>query len=268
MSMLSSVSPWDAVAEGYAEITMKLFQGYADEALKRVVLNQHSHVLDVGCGPGTLSLSVANQVKQVQAIDFSSQMLVKLQQSLHQQKIGNVDLFCGDAQTLPYDANQFDAAFSLFALMFFPNRNKGFAEIHRVLKPEAKVVVSSWAPITQSPAMLAVFGAIQAINPEIPNLQADLNSLENPDLFKKEMEDAGFKSVRVEAVTQHFSIDNVETFWRGMVKGNAIILIMKNKFTECEWAAKEKMAIDYLKNHVGECPVTLSADAWFATGMK
>ena len=47
VNMLSSTTPWDMVAEGYSEVTMKMFQGYADEALALTDLTRESHVLDV-----------------------------------------------------------------------------------------------------------------------------------------------------------------------------------------------------------------------------
>ncbi len=40
-----------------------------------------------------------------------------------------------NAQTQPYADETFDTAVSLFGLMFFPDRQRGFAEIHRTLKP-------------------------------------------------------------------------------------------------------------------------------------
>jgi hypothetical protein len=40
MNMLSSVTPWDMVAEGYSEVTMKMFQRYAEEALALANLNE------------------------------------------------------------------------------------------------------------------------------------------------------------------------------------------------------------------------------------
>jgi len=51
-------------------------------------------------------------------------------------------LHCGDAQTMPYADATFDTAFSLFDLMFFPDHQKGLAEIHR--SPAASIIFSNY----------------------------------------------------------------------------------------------------------------------------
>ena len=211
-NMLSSVTPWDMVAEGYAEITMKLFQGYADKALQLVPLSKQSNIVDIACGPGTLALTAVKQVSSVSAVDFSESMLVILRETIRQQAIDNIKTYFGDGQNLPYDDGLFDAAFSMFGLMFFPDRNRGYAEILRTLKPDGCAVISSWAPVSQSPAMMAVFGALKAINPDISEPQTDIESLENPDFFKKELSEAGFRDVQIHLVTQRIAVNSVEEF--------------------------------------------------------
>ncbi len=150
-SMLSTVTPWDTVAEGYSEITVQLFQEYADEALALANLDAGCNIVDIACGPGTLALAAAKRVNSVNAIDFSPRMVEILRKSIDEKKLDNVEVRCGDAQHLPYENGSFDAAFSMFGLMFFPDRQKGYAEIYRTLKPGGRVVISSWAPVSESP---------------------------------------------------------------------------------------------------------------------
>jgi ubiquinone/menaquinone biosynthesis C-methylase UbiE len=136
---LSASEPWNLVADGYAETTMLVFEEFADEAIAAVKLKPNSTVLDVACGPGTLALRLAHHAAQVHGIDFSEAMLAIFRNKIEQAGHRNIALHCGDAQTLPYADATFDAAFSLFGLMFFPDRQKGFAEIHRTLKPGGSV---------------------------------------------------------------------------------------------------------------------------------
>jgi SAM-dependent methyltransferase len=83
-------------------------------------------VLDVACGPGTLALRLAHHAAQVHGIDFSESMLAVFRNKIEQTGHRNIALHCGDAQTLPYADATFDAAFSLFGLMFFPGRLLAF----------------------------------------------------------------------------------------------------------------------------------------------
>ena len=268
MNMLSSVAPWDLVAEGYSEVTMKMFQHYADEALALCSVDHQCNVLDIACGPGTLALTAANKAKSVSAIDFSEAMINILRKTIDSHSINNIETFCADAQQLPYDDNSFDAAFSMFGLMFFPDRMKGYKEIYRTLKPGAKTVISSWAPTTQSPVMMAVFGALKAMNPDLPEPQSDIESLENPDFFRSELIKAGFKDVDVLPVTGSVQVNSVEEFWEDMIKGSAPIAMMKNNMPEEVWQEKNRIALDYLSGMMDTLPTTLSADAWFGVGVK
>lgn len=265
---LSKVGPWDLVAQGYAEVTMKLFQYYADQALAMVDLNGDSHVLDVACGPGTLALTAAPRVKSVQGVDFSPSMLQILQDTIDAQQIQNIKLSCEDCQSLPFEDDRFDAAFSMFGLMFFPDRLKGHREIHRTLKPGGTTLISSWASVAESTIMQAMFGALKAINPSIPDSDDDIESLENPDYFKEELEMAGFEAVKVEKVNHEQTFETAERFWTDMVKGSAPIVMMKQRVSPAQWEVMSNTAVNFIKDNFGAENITFNAMANFGIGLK
>jgi ubiquinone/menaquinone biosynthesis C-methylase UbiE len=268
-NILSAIEPWDLVANGYAETTMQLLAHYAHEAIAASNLKPGAAILDVACGPGTLALMVAHEAGLVHGIDFSMPMLDIFRQHVQRAEHNNITIQHGDAQELPYANNTFDAAFSMFGLMFFPDRSKGFAEINRTLKPGGTIAVTSWAPIDRSPAMQMMFGAIRAINPNIPEPQKSIDTLENPDVFKQEMLDAGFRNVNIQSVTRYaFPVTSIPEFWEGMVKGSAPIQMMKKGMGEVAWKEKEVLAIKYLEERLTELPIRLSSDAWLGVGIK
>lgn len=264
----STNEPWDLVASGYAETTMQMLAQYAAVAVAASKLKQNSTVLDVACGPGTLALMVARQVGHVHGIDFSESMLAIFRQNITRDGHNNISIRHGDAQALPYSNEMFDAAFSMFGLMFFPDRNKGFAEMFRTLKPGGSIAVTSWAPVDQSPAMLAMFGALRAIKPELPEPQRAVATLENRAVFEQELLDAGFRNVAVRCVTQAFPVASVPEFWSSMVKGSAPIQMLKKSMGEAVWQDKEILALDYLKERIPVTPTSLTSDAWLGLGIK
>lgn len=266
--MLHTNTPWNLVAEGYAVTTSKLFEGYAHKALALTKISSKSHVLDVACGPGTLTLSAQSLCQSIEAIDFSQNMVDVLEASIANQHLKNINVICGDGQQLPYQDSVFDAAFSMFGLMFFPNRQKGYEEIYRTLKPGGEVVISSWAPIADSPAMQLAYGAMQAMNPEMPDPKAEIQSLENNTFFKQELESAGFKDVTIHRVTEVYPIESIEAYWHSMVIGGAPIAMMKASMSRAEWLEKEKLALDYLSKALPETPTSRECDAWLGYGVK
>lgn len=267
-NMLSTQTPWDAVAPGYAEITMKLFRTYADAALQLAKLGRDDHIVDIACGPGTLALAAAPSVANIQAVDFSKSMLEWLHKHIDQNDISNIESHCGDAQQLPFEDNRFDAAFSMFGLMFFPDRAKGYAEIYRTLKPGGKTVISSWAPVAESSAFQAIFGALKTINPDIPEPQTDIESLENPDFFSRELAKAGFTNISIHRVTGNMEIKTVEAFWSDMCKANAPLVMLINSMPAAVWQEKNRIALEYLRMRIPQTPTQVSAVAWLAYAEK
>jgi ubiquinone/menaquinone biosynthesis C-methylase UbiE len=218
--------------------------------------------------PGTLGLIAARTASKVHGIDFSEAMLAIFKQKSDVAGHDHIALHCGDAQTLPYADATFDAAFSLFGLMFFPDRKQGFSEIFRTLKPGGRIAVTSWAPMDQSPAMTTMFGVLRAIKPELPQPQRSVATLENPDVFRQEMIDVGFRNVEIRTLTQGFAITSIPEFWNFMVKGSVPLVMMKKAMGDELWRKKERIALDYLAEALAGKQGEVTSDAWLGVGMK
>lgn len=80
---------WGKKAEGFAGRVRE--SAFIDLFLKHIELDQEMSVLDVGCGPGTLAIPIARQVRQVTAIDYSEGMIEMLKQDAGRQQIDNID---------------------------------------------------------------------------------------------------------------------------------------------------------------------------------
>src|SRR5262245_21145739 len=160
-SPLANPQPWDLVSSAYADEVVPMFEAFSREAMRLVAPAPGSRIVDVACGPGTLSVLAAQAGHHVSALDFSPSMIDRLTARLGSLGLSAIEPLVGDGQALPYPAASFDAGFSLFGLMFFPDRAKGFAELRRVLRPGAKAVVSSWYPLDAVPVLAAMFGAVR-----------------------------------------------------------------------------------------------------------
>jgi SAM-dependent methyltransferase len=274
-SPLSVAEPWNLVADGYATDVDFVMRPVSLEALRRVeqrspsALSKTAHVVDVAAGPGTLTFELATRVREVDALDFSENMLARLQNGLTAQGIANVRAVQGDGMALPYENERFDAAFSMFGLMFFPDRAKGFRELLRVLKPGGIAAVSSWAPLDMSPIMDLMFSSLRAADPNMPPPQRNLLSLENPELFEKEMKEAGFVDVTIEPY-EHFvpQVKTADDFWTVMTRSGAPCVLMRRRLGEEEWTRRSHLALDYLRKAFPEARERLSTTAYLGFGRK
>lgn len=265
---LSNSEAWNQVAESYGEMADWVMTPFAKKALEIIPVDKSSSVIDVACGTGILTCMLAGQVHDVQALDFSTDMLSDLKTKVNRREIKNVEIIHGDGQDLPFKDQSFDHALSLFGLMFFPDRIQGFKELNRVLKPNGLAVVSSWASIDKSSLMQATSAAIKSALPDAPSPRAMSNTLENPELFKSEMEAAGLQSVTIFEHTVNLPEITPNMFWKLMSEGGAPIALLKNKFSSDEWNLINQKIIHYLAATYSDNTMKLSTTAYFGVGRK
>ena len=88
-------------------------------------------ILDVGCGPGSLSLQLAEKVGQrgfVYAVDIQSEQFP----SKH---VENIHFQQASIYELPFEADAFDAVLAHAVLYHLPDQHSALLELKRVLKP-------------------------------------------------------------------------------------------------------------------------------------
>lgn len=264
---LSVSEPWDLVSQGYAAEMDTFMLPFTRDAIQLAQPSASARVLDIATGPGVLALELAPRVTRVDAVDFSSAMLAQLE--ARRAALGLQNVFAGqaDGQALPFEDASFDAVFSMFGLMFFPDRSEGFAEARRVLRPGGTVVVSSWAPVDQSPLMTLMFGALRAADPTRPAPQTNLLSLENAELFARELEEAGLEEVSVTPYTHGLRVDGADTFWDSMSRASAPLVMLKHRLGPAEWERQARLARAYLAEHLPG-PRELTTTAYLGFGRR
>jgi ubiquinone/menaquinone biosynthesis C-methylase UbiE len=222
-------------------------------------------VLDVAAGPGTLALPCAARTGHVTAVDFSEAMNACLRARAESLGVRNLRVLQADGQALPFEPRSFDAAFSMFGWMFFPDRAKGLSELRRVLQPGARLVVSSWAPVDRAPLMAAMFGALNAADPTFSKAPVyDPDGLENPDRLARELRDAGFQDVVVHEHTLALTFTDAASLWESMARSSAPLVAMRKRLGEATWAERSQAAQRYLADELGPHPRSLSTTAWLA----
>jgi ubiquinone/menaquinone biosynthesis C-methylase UbiE len=101
----------------------------------------HGSVLDVACGPGVVTASIAPRAASVVAFDATEQMLEKASERCAKAGLRNVQFRCGDAENLPFEEAQFDGLVTRLAVHHFANPQRAFDEMFRVLRPNGIAVI-------------------------------------------------------------------------------------------------------------------------------
>ena len=132
-------------------------------------------VLDLGSGAGNdcfVARALVGENGKVTGLDFTEAMLEKARQNNEKMGYSNVEFVKGDIENMPLPDSTYDVVISNCVLNLVPDKQKAFAQIFRVLKPNghfciSDVVLSGTLPtkLRQAAEMYAgcVSGAIQKI---------------------------------------------------------------------------------------------------------
>lgn len=264
-SPLATAEPWDLVADDYSAELLPMFEHFSKLALQLARVPARGRVVDVATGPGTLALLAAAQGLSVSALDFSEQMLNNLKQRAAAANVTGLEVRQGDGQALPFADASYDAAFSMFGLMFFPDRNLGFKELLRVLKPGARAVVSSWAPL--GGAFAAVMEAVRALLPGLPFGQGK-GPLSDRDEFAAELRDAGFSSVELHTELHTLQAPSLTEFWASTQRTTAPLVLLRRKLGEEQWQQVAAGVEQRLRAEFGDGIIEITATAHLGVGTK
>lgn len=104
--------------------------------LKHLDIKSDDIILDVGCGGGINIKRMAQDAKKVYGIDYSIES-VKLSRKVNEKLIddGKVEIMKGNVKDLPFEDNTFDIVTAFETVYFWPDIEKCFGEVKRVLKP-------------------------------------------------------------------------------------------------------------------------------------
>jgi SAM-dependent methyltransferase len=102
-------------------------------------------VVDLGSGAGNdvfVARAIVGDEGKVVGIDMTEEMIEKA--NINNAKLGykNVEFHFGDIEQMPFENNIADVVVSNCVLNLVPDKQKAFAEIHRILKPGAHFCVS------------------------------------------------------------------------------------------------------------------------------
>lgn len=104
--------------------------------LKHLDIKSDDIILDVGCGGGININRMAGQAKKVYGVDYSIES-VKLSREVNEDYIrqGKVEVLEGNVQSIPFENDTFDVVTAFETIYFWPDIEKCFGEVKRVLKP-------------------------------------------------------------------------------------------------------------------------------------
>ena len=184
-----------------------LFEPYAADLAGRAARLQPREVLETAAGTGVLTRALAPLLPasaRIVATDLNQPMLDRA--SSARPTGAQITRRQADALDLPFADASFDVVLCQFGAMFFPDKVRGYAESHRVLKPDGHFLFSVWDSISENEFADVVTQALgELLGPDAPDFMVRTpHGYHDTARIEAELAAAGFAAISVETV-QHAS---------------------------------------------------------------
>src|SRR5713226_8223565 len=181
-----------------------LFEPYAQDLAKRLSALNAERVLETAAGTGIVTRALERSLSprgSIVATDLNQPML---DHAAARVSSSRVSWQKADAQALPFSDGAFDAVVCQFGVMFFPDKQKAYREVRRVLKPGGHFIFNVWDSIEYNEFADLVTSAVAEMFADDPPLflARTPHGYCDKQAVVAEVKSAGFASVAADTLTR------------------------------------------------------------------
>jgi ubiquinone/menaquinone biosynthesis C-methylase UbiE len=179
------------------------------KSVKQYSTTSHPRIVDLGCGPGLLSVEILKQIPDatVIGIDPLIKMLSLAKKNTEESCVELFEPVLGVSEKIPLKDSSIDTIVSRFSLPYWKQPLNSFLEMNRVLKPNGKII-------------------FEALNRNFPKWK--LFGIKIGMLLNRAGRDV--TKYHVEAYALAHTQEEVETFFK-----NSGFVILEKEGTKNEW---------------------------------
>ena len=145
-----------------------LFAPYAADLAGRATSLAPKHVLEIAAGTGALTRMLAHTLPDSTAIVATDLNQPMLDRAAAVGTVRPVTWQQADAQQLPFADASFDLVICQFGAMFVPDKQRAFAEAHRVLMPGGVLLFNVWDRVEDNAFAHTVTRTLATMFPDNP----------------------------------------------------------------------------------------------------
>jgi ubiquinone/menaquinone biosynthesis C-methylase UbiE len=191
-----------SIPENYDRYLVPLiFEGFANDLAQRVASLSPGTVLETAAGSGVVTRALTPRLSpgaRYFVTDLNQPMLDYA--ATRQVADNRISWRKADAQALPFEDAAFEVVCCQFGVMFLPDRQSGYREAKRVLKPGGCFLFNVWDRIEENVFANDVTNALAQVFPNDPPrfLARTPHGYHDTALIRGELEKAGFSGVVIE----------------------------------------------------------------------
>ena len=200
------------------------FVPFADDMAKRVAALAPADVLETAAGTGIVTRRLRDALPpetNLTSTDLQAPMLEIARAKFQPNE--RVSLQTADATALPFGDATFDAVVCQFGVMFFPDKDRSYREVMRVLRSGGTYLFSVWDSHANNTFARVTNDLIHATFPVDPPTFMTIPFGYGFDPIKTSLAAAGFTGVTASVVTLESDVADPERYARAFVYGSPII---------------------------------------------
>jgi ubiquinone/menaquinone biosynthesis C-methylase UbiE len=198
-----------------------LFRPYAELLAKRAAEFAPRSILETAAGTGVVTDALARALPdaEIVATDLNQAML---DVAATRVDAPNVTYREADALDLPFEDGSFDLVACQFGVMFYPDKVKGNAEAHRVLRDGGHYLLAIWDRIERNPLSNLAHQTMARQFPDNPPMFMKRGpfSYYEPEWIERDLHEAGFGGVEIETVELRCRAASADDAARGLTYGS------------------------------------------------
>ena len=261
--MVDDVATFRAPADAYDAHIGRYGPALSAALLDVAQIPSGARALDVGCGPGALTIALAGRLgaSHVAAVDPSEAFVA----ACHA-RVPRADVRTATAEALPFADGSFDAVLSQLVVNFLADAPGAVAEMARVAAPGGVVAACVWDYAEGMTLLRAFWDAAIALDPERAGALDEGARMPHcsQDGLRALWEGAGLEAVETGALTVRADYRSLADLWwpleRGVAPSGAYAASLTPEGREALRAELQH------RLGAGDAPFELTARAWYVTG--
>ena len=213
-------------------------------------------LLDVATGAGNVAQAAVRKGMWVVGVDFSAAMLGQARKQYRE-----VDFCEGDAATLPFADNTFDAVVMNFGLLHFGNPEQALGEAYRVLRPGGRIGFTVWSTPDTAIGFQIMLQTIEIHgDPNVPLPEGPpFFRFSDPVESERTLQAIGFTNPSITEIQQMWRLASVDdlfaAFYEGTARTGGLLRAQSREALNSIRLAVIKTASAYEKDGVVEIPM-------------
>lgn len=204
---------WSAAPEAWATIQEPFHAPLFAAMLNAAGVDEHTRVLDVGCGGGVATAMAVARGAQVVGVDAAEGLV-----DYASRAVPGATFHVGDMEHLNFDDGSFDVVFAANAVQYAEHLVGALRELGRVCRKDGRIVVGIFGPAERVAYAAVLAAAKEAMPPPPPGAKpGGPFALSGEGVLAGRLAEAGLTVIAHGEANCPFEYRSAEEFWRAQL---------------------------------------------------